>query len=169
MWALLIVVTILISIIFTGGIAYGVQNVVAGNGESMNRVLVDGVKTFEISAKQWDFTPAAIEVNPGDKVSFIVTSEDITHGFSITRLGVNLVLSPQVEVVSDVVIPLDMPEGVYIMYCTIFCGTGHSDMQGTILVSAPSFEVGKFLPYIATLIMAGMFTGFIVIGRRRTR
>ena len=169
MWALLIGVTIFISIILTGGIAYGVQNIAGGDGGSMGGVLIDGVRKFEISAKQWSFTPAALEVSPGDKVSFAVTSQDVTHGFSIKRLGVNLVLNPHVEKVSEVVIPPDMPEGVYIMYCSIFCGTGHPDMQGTILVSAPSFDLGKFLPYIATTIMAGMFAGFVVIGRRRTR
>ena len=168
MWALLIGVTIFISIILTGGIAYGVQNI-ARSEDLVGEVLVDGVRKFEISAEQWHFTPAALEVSPGDKVSFAVTSQDVTHGFSIKRLGVNLVLDPHVEKVSEVVIPPDMPEGVYIMYCSIFCGTGHPDMQGTILVSAPSFDLGKFLPYIATTIMAGMFAGFVVIGRRRTR
>ena len=169
MWALLIAVTIVISILFTGGIAYGVQSVVGGGGEPVEGDLVDGVRQFEISAEQWSYFPAALKVNLGDRVSFIVTSTDIMHGFSINELGVNLALNPEAGVVREVVIPLDMPEGTYTMYCSIFCGIGHPYMKGSIIIGEPGFEMGKLLPYIATLIMIGMFAAFIVIGRRRTR
>ena len=43
------------------------------NGESMNGILVDGVKTFEISSKQFYFTSSSIYFNPWDIVSFIFT------------------------------------------------------------------------------------------------
>ena len=167
-WGLLIVVTIFVSIIFTGGIAYGVQNIVGG-GEPVEGILVDGVKEFEISAEQWSYAPAILKVNPGDKIKFTVTSKDIMHGFSINELGINLALSPDVGVVYQAVIPQDMPPGTYTMYCSIFCGIGHPYMKGSILIGDPSFELGKFLPYIATTIMAGMFVGFIVIGRRKSK
>jgi hypothetical protein len=42
-------------------------------------------------------------------------------------------------------------------------------MKGIILIGEPSFEIGKVLPYAATVIMAGMFAIFVVIGGRRER
>ena len=167
--ALLVTLTVLISVLFTSGIAYGVQNVVGSGGPPDEGVLVDGVKEFEIKAEQWVYHPAALKVDPGDRIRFVVTSQDIMHGFSINELGVNLALNPAVGIVREVVIPPDMPDGTYTMYCSIFCGIGHPYMKGTILIGDPSFEIGKILPYVATIIMASMFATFVVIGGRRER
>ncbi len=166
--ALLIAITAFIITLFTGGIAYGVQNVIGG-GEEEEGVLVDGVREFTIKAPQWNFNPGIIKVNPGETVRFIVTSVDITHGFAINELGVNLPLSPGVAVAREVVIPPDIAEGTYTMYCSVFCGIGHPYMKGSVIVGTPGGGIGKVLPYIATTVMAGMFAVFIIIGRRRAR
>ena len=76
-------------------------------------------------------------------------------------------LSPEVAVAKEVVIPRDMPEGTYTMYCSIFCGIGHPYMKGTVVIGERGFEIGRILPYVATGVMAGMFAAFIIIGRRR--
>ena len=167
--ALLIAVTIIINILFTGGIAYGVQSMVGGGEDPVEGVMVGGVMEFELAAEQWGYSPAALKVDPGDRVRFIVTSQDIMHGFSINELGVNLALNPGVGIVYEVEIPSDMPEGTYTMYCSIFCGIGHPYMKGNILIGEPSVEIGKILPYIATALMAGMFATFVVIGRGRAQ
>ena len=167
--SLLIVITIVISILFTGGIAYGVQSIVGGGGEPVEGVLVNGVRVFELSAEQWGYFPAVLKVDPGDTVRFVVTSQDIMHGFSINELGVNLALNPEVGIVREVEIPPDMPEGTYTMYCSIFCGIGHAYMKGNIVIGEPGFEMGKILPYVATTFMAGIFATFVVIGRRKSR
>ena len=127
------------------------------------------MRQFEISAEQWSYFPALFKVDPGDTISFTVTSKDIMHGFSINELGVNLALMPDAGVAREVVIPPDMPEGTYTMYCSIFCGIGHPYMKGTIVIGGRGFEIGRILPYVATGVMAGMFATFIIIGRRRVR
>ena len=168
--ALLIAITALIVTLFTGGIAYGVQSVIGGTGEKVEEgVLVDDVREFRISASQWYFGPGIIKVNPGETVRFIVTSVDITHGFAINEMDVNLPLAPSGEVAHEVVIPADIPEGTYTMYCSVFCGIGHPYMKGSIIIGDPGVGIGRILPYVATLVMAGMFAAFIVIGRRRAR
>ena len=168
--ASLLIITAIIITLFTSVIAYGVQGVMGAGEADMDRgdVGVDGVKEFRIKAPQWYFEPLMITVNPGDKVRFIVTSVDIMHGFAVNELGVNLPLSPGVDVTAEVVIPSDIPEGTYTMYCSIFCGIGHPYMKGTMIIGERSFEIGRFLPYIASSVMAGMFGVFIIIGRRRT-
>lgn len=161
-----IAISIAIGTLFTAVIAYGVQSVIGSVGPPVEGEMVNGVRHFELSAKQWGYTPALLKIDPGDVVSFNVTSQDIMHGFAINELGVNLALMPKVGIVRQVVIPPDIPEGTYTMYCSIFCGVGHPFMKGSILIGEPGFELGKVLPYFATMVMAGMFAAFVVIGRR---
>ncbi len=164
----ILIIVILIIAVFTGGIAYGVNSLIGG-GETAEGTVIDGVKEFRISSSQWSFDPATIEVEPGDTVRFIVTSDDITHGFAINELGLNLILPPGEEVIQEVVIPPDITEATFTMYCSIFCGIGHPYMKGNMVIGESGFEVGKILPYIATSIMVGMFAATVVIARRRPR
>ncbi len=108
-------------------------------------------------------------MNPGETVRFIVTRQDITHGFAINEMDVNLPLAPSGEVAHEVVIPPDIPEGTYTMYCSVFCGIGHPYMKGRIIVGVPGVGLGKILPYAATSVMGGIFVAFIVRGRRKAR
>ena len=168
--ASIIIITAFIIILLTGVIAFGVQSVMgAGEAKMDEGVMVDGAREFRIKAPQWYLDPAVITVSPGETVRFIVTSDDIMHGFAINELGFNLALSPFVEVTHEAVIPPDIPEGTYTMYCSIFCGIGHPYMKGTIVIGERGFEIGRILPYVATGAMAGMFAIFIIIGRRRVR
>jgi len=166
---MLILITFLIASVFTGGIVYGVQGLVSE--EADEGTLVDGVKLFRIEASQWNFSPSAIKVNPGDRVRFIVISADIMHGFAMNEWGFNLALTPGLRLRHEVTIPADFPEGVYANYCSIFCGIGHPYMKGRIMVGNPALflgvGMGKILPYGATVVMAGVFTAFIIAGRRR--
>ena len=163
-----IALTVVIIAIFTGGIAYGVQSLIGGE-EVVEGVLVDGVREFRISAQQWYYEPAMIRVNPGDTVRFTVTSQDITHGFAINELGFNLPLSLGVAAKHEVVIPLDMAEGTYTMYCSIFCGVGHPYMKGNVIIGERGTDMRKVLPYVATSVLASMFAVFIVRERRRAK
>ena len=166
--AMIVVITAIIITLITCVIAFGVQKVMgAGEAKMDEGVMVDGTKEFRIVEPQWYFEPAVITLNPGDRVRFVVTSADIMHGFAINELGINLALRPGVDVVEEVVVPLDIPEGTYTMYCSIFCGIGHPYMKGTVVIGDRGFEIGKLLPYAATGIMAGMFATFIIVGRRR--
>ncbi len=170
--AFFIVITVVIIALFTGGIAYGVQGLVAG-GPVEEGEFVDGAVQFRIVARQWSFEPAIIKVNPGDRVRFILTSMDISHGFSINELGINLALNPEKDTIRTVVIPPDIADGVYAMYCSVFCGIGHPYMKGKIIIGDPELflgvGLGRILPYMATAVMAVMFAAIIVIGRRRAR
>ncbi len=89
------------------------------------------VKSFNITAKQWDFVPSTITVNKGDTVKLSITSADVTHGFRLAAFGVNENLSPgstvHVEFVADKV-------GNHSFICSVFCGHGHSVMSGTLIV-----------------------------------
>ena len=171
---LLIAITVLIVTLFTGGIAYGIQSMVTEAREGV--LLENGVREFRMSVQQWYYVTAVIRVSPGDTVRFIIESKDITHGFAINELGINRTIYADTKVMQEVVIPPDMPEDTYTMYCSVFCGMGHPILKGKIIVGYPRLFLGvgmdKILPYLATSVMAGMFARFIIkegiMGRRRT-
>lgn len=88
-------------------------------------------KTVNITAKQWEFSPSTVTVKKGTTVQLVITSEDVTHGFSLSAFGVNEQLkageTTTVEFVADTV-------GTFSFFCNIFCGSGHSGMSGTLVV-----------------------------------
>lgn len=88
-------------------------------------------KTFEIIAKSWEFVPGTITVNKGDTVKLVIKSVDVDHGFVMPAFGVNQKLTPgqteTVEFVADKV-------GSFPFRCSVYCGTGHKDMDGTLIV-----------------------------------
>ena len=89
------------------------------------------VKEFKITAKQFSFEPATIEVNKGDKVRLIVTSIDVPHGIAIPEYDINERLDPgqpkTIEFTAS-------KEGTFTTFCSVFCGSGHSGMKGKIIV-----------------------------------
>src|SRR3989344_6400718 len=89
------------------------------------------VKEFKIEAKQFEFVPSTITVNEGDTVRLIVTSTDTEHGIGIPEFDVSLKVdagkTETVEFVAD-------KKGTYSMNCNVFCGSGHRNMKGTLIV-----------------------------------
>ena len=85
-------------------------------------------KTFEITAKQWDFIPDTITVNKGDTVQMIINNIDVSHGITIPAFGVNEMLQPgkvtEFEFVAD-------QRGSFPFFCNVYCGAGHGEMSGT--------------------------------------
>ena len=89
------------------------------------------VKEFKITAKQFQFEPSTIEVNKGDKVKLVVTSVDVPHGISIPEYGINERLDPGKPVTIEFTAE---KEGTFTSFCSVFCGSGHSNMKGKIVV-----------------------------------
>ena len=89
------------------------------------------VKEFKMTAKQFAFEPATIEVNKGDRVRLIVTSADVPHGIAIPEYGINERLDPGKPVTIEFTAE---KEGTFTAFCSVFCGSGHSGMKGKIVV-----------------------------------
>jgi heme/copper-type cytochrome/quinol oxidase subunit 2 len=100
----------------------------------------------EITAVQWSFmlngtidtrsTPIVVHV--GDNVTFHVRStfeKDPSfnqHGFFIQGIMDLPIAVPSGQLVTVHIVPTQ--PGEYTIICTIFCGTGHGDMHGTLEV-----------------------------------
>jgi cytochrome c oxidase subunit 2 len=89
------------------------------------------LKVFNITAKQWEFSPAVITVNQGDHVKIHVTSSDVQHGIAILTFGVSANLQPGQTATLDFIAD---KKGTFSMICTVFCGSGHGSMKGSLIV-----------------------------------
>jgi cytochrome c oxidase subunit 2 len=86
---------------------------------------------IKITAKKFEYSPSSIKIKKGIPVILELTSLDRLHGFNCPKLGVRTDIEP--GKVSRVRI-LAQKAGVYEFHCDIFCGDGHEDMYGKIIV-----------------------------------
>jgi cytochrome c oxidase subunit 2 len=60
-----------------------------------------------------------------------LTSRDVTHGFAIPEYDIVVKIEPgkttPVSFIAD-------KEGEFTFYCSIFCGVGHSQVEGKLVV-----------------------------------
>jgi len=78
-----------------------------------------------IRAERFEYTPSVIKVKKGERVKIIVDSTDTTHGIVIPDFGVSGLDS--VEFTVD-------KAGTFTFNCPTFCGEGHREMSGTLIV-----------------------------------
>ncbi|HUW29406.1 MAG TPA: cupredoxin domain-containing protein [Sulfuriferula sp.] len=87
---------------------------------------------IKIVAKKFDYTPNVIKLKKGVPVVLEFTTLDVVMGFKVPDLGVRADIIPgkvsRVRLVPDKV-------GTFPFLCDIFCGSGHEDMTGTIVVT----------------------------------
>lgn len=92
----------------------------------------DGVRIIKVEAARYSFLPDPIVVKLGEKVRLIGHSRDVTHGLAISDFKINLIIpsggkTESVEFVAN-------KEGVFNIICSVYCGSGHQKMQGTLIV-----------------------------------
>ena len=63
----------------------------------------------------------------------VLTSEDRIHGFKMPDFGLRTDITPGQETRVD--LTPDKP-GSFTFFCDVFCGDGHEDMDGTLVVEA---------------------------------
>ena len=94
----------------------------------------DEPRTIEVLARRFTFEPSTIEVTEGERVRLVVTSGDGVHGIEIKKLRV----SQEIPRGGDpVIIDVTASEaGRFPIICSAFCGDGHGDMKGMLIVLA---------------------------------
>ena len=89
-------------------------------------------QTIQVTAQRFRFTPDEIKLKRGLPAVLEITSLDFVHGFRIPDLGIRTDLIPG-RVNSVAIKALD--PGRYAFLCDNFCGSGHEDMNGTVVVT----------------------------------
>ena len=88
-------------------------------------------RVIDITAENWEFSPASIVIKKGEKVALRLTSTQGRHGFEVSDLGINQEIAEGQT--ATVAFPTDRA-GTFAFRCSIPCGEGHKDMVGTIVV-----------------------------------
>jgi len=88
-------------------------------------------QVVQITAKRFEYTPNEITLKKGVPVVLEITSLDRDHGFKVPEFGVRADVKPgettRVRIVPD-------RTGRFEFRCDVFCGDGHEDMAGEIVV-----------------------------------
>ncbi|GMQ87735.1 MAG: cupredoxin domain-containing protein [Gammaproteobacteria bacterium] len=88
-------------------------------------------RVVRITASRFVYNPPRIELRKGEPVMLELISLDRMHGFNIPDLGLRIDVLPEQSV--RVKLTPDKA-GTYTFLCDIFCGDGHGEMSGTIVV-----------------------------------
>jgi heme/copper-type cytochrome/quinol oxidase subunit 2 len=89
-------------------------------------------QVVKITARKFEYSPAEITIKKGVPVILEFTSLDRKHGFLCPSLGIRTDIEP--GKVARVPLTPDKT-GVFSFHCDIFCGEGHEDMTGKIIVT----------------------------------
>jgi cytochrome c oxidase subunit 2 len=87
---------------------------------------------IHIDAMKFEFIPPSVTLKKGQRVVLELSSLDRTHGFKIPDLGVGSQVIKAGEITRVTVTPEKVGEFTFL--CDNFCGDGHEDMNGTIVV-----------------------------------
>jgi len=117
---ILITGTLLVSAILSGLLIHNRANAVP-----VERVI-------HITAKNFQFSPDSITLKKGEPVVFEISSGDRKHGFSLRAFGVRTDVLP--GKVSRIRLTPDKT-GKFTFSCDVFCGDGHEEMTGTVIVT----------------------------------
>ena len=94
--------------------------------------LVIQEKEIDVNAKKFEFMPNEIRLKKGEPVVLKLKSLDRQHGFYCKELGIREDVNP--DKITEVHL---IPErtGTFNFECDVFCGSGHDDMNGEIIVT----------------------------------
>ena len=108
----------------------------SGRGAVSSTLGQDEPRTIEVVAKRFEFEPARIEVTEGERIKLVVRSGDGVHGVQIKKFKVEKKVPRggdpiTIEFVASTV-------GEFPILCSEYCGDGHEDMKGMLVVAAKS-------------------------------
>ena len=91
-------------------------------------------RVIEVIASRYAFDPATIDVRVGERVRLVMTSADGVHGLEIKKFKVKKEIP---RGTSAVTVEFTASEaGSFPILCSEYCGDGHEEMTGTLVVRA---------------------------------
>ncbi|MBI3453338.1 MAG: cupredoxin domain-containing protein [Rhodospirillales bacterium] len=90
-----------------------------------------GERVIRIEAQQFEYKPEEVVLKKGEPVILELVSLDRVHGFNMPSLGIRAEIGPyqstRIRLVPD-------KTGRFAFHCDMFCGGGHDEMDGRIVV-----------------------------------
>jgi len=104
----------------------------AGQKPAALQATVAEARVIKVTAKKFEFKPAVITVKLGERVELELTTSDRRHGFDAPELNIHAEVKPgaptRVQFRPD-------KAGHFPFHCSVFCGDGHEEMTGEIVVT----------------------------------
>ncbi len=93
-------------------------------------------RTLRIDASRFQFSPAVLQINPGDTVTIELASQDVVHGLSIDDYDVHMTADPGQTAKATFIAN---KAGSFRFRCTVTCGNMHPFMIGKLQVGVNTF------------------------------
>jgi cytochrome c oxidase subunit 2 len=90
-----------------------------------------GERVVPIKVKRFEYMPKEVTLKKGVPVVLELKSLDVPHGFNLPDLGVRADVLPG-QTARVRIVPKQT--GRFVFHCDIFCGTGHEELEGAIVV-----------------------------------
>ena len=90
-----------------------------------------GERVVPIKVRRFEYMPKEVTLKKGVPVILELTSLDVPHGFNLPDLGVRADVLPGLKARVRIV---PQQAGRFVFHCDIFCGTGHEELEGVIVV-----------------------------------
>ena len=104
----------------------------AGQQLAAPQAAVAAARIIKVTAKKFEFKPSVITVKKGELVELELSTSDRRHGFDAPGLNVHAEIKPgaptKVQFKPD-------KAGHFPFHCSVFCGDGHEEMTGEIVVT----------------------------------
>jgi heme/copper-type cytochrome/quinol oxidase subunit 2 len=115
----------------TAGTGTETASPVATADEPLSGEVVDGMRTVKVEAFKYAFKPEKIVVKKGEMVHLLVTATDVEHGIALPDFKIDVKLPPQKE---QMIVFTPTKTGTFTFFCSVYCGSGHKEMKGTLIV-----------------------------------
>jgi cytochrome c oxidase subunit 2 len=92
----------------------------------------ESVKTIDITAKRFEFSPNQITLKKGETVKLRLTSTDVTHGFFQRAFKIDETIESG-KTTEVTITP--QTAGTFTTICDHFCGVNHGSMKMTFVVT----------------------------------
>lgn len=89
-------------------------------------------RVIKVVAKKFEFVPGEIRVKKGETVTLQFTAPEVPMGVNFADFNLRADIMPG-KVTSLQLTP--DKSGSFTFLCDVFCGSGHEDMSGTIVVT----------------------------------
>jgi cytochrome c oxidase subunit 2 len=89
-------------------------------------------RVIRVTARKYDYSPNVIALKLGETVQLEFISLDVIMGFKVPDFGV------RTDILPGKVTQLKLTaakRGTFPFFCDVFCGSGHEEMDGEIVVS----------------------------------
>lgn len=114
-------------------------------------------RMFYLDARRFQYDPAILRVNPGDKVTIVLATSDVMHGLLIDGYDLETMAQPTRQ--GTITFVADRT-GVFRFHCTVVCGNMHPFMTGKLVV-------GQNTLLLRSIAVLGLAMFAVILGWRK--